>query len=687
MTGNGNMMAAILSSIDTSKYQITCFASEGKSSATLTAFRPLPFAMIDAQAQGDLWGAYKLLDILRSVKIDVLLMVGIDIWQYAHIFQQIDEIRKQKGFKWAAIFPYDLQQVRYDWISWINLLDYPHVYSQYGFDILKDHVSGIRYFRPPLHNAAAFRPLEVNIQKKLRREIFPTIRDNDMIFGFVGVNAFRKDTPRLIKAFLQAKQDVPQIKLYLHTELTNGAYNLKQIAIDYGGKDGDLLAKEDNAKTSVSHMVKVYNCMDCLVNCTMQEGLSWTLLEAMLCGVPVIASDTTAQTELVKDAGLLIPCQEQAYVPVITGSGKSFVDAKACKVEDVRDAIIKIANNPEARESMRRDGAKKAKEWLEGVSDINVLLAEATNSEIDISSTLAQSKLDKVLFAQHSAAGDVFMTTRCFEGLKKRYDLPLIYMTSSQYTDIIEGNPYIDEVIPWDESEFSKYRVVVNPHGDRILPGHWGRNCNSILSDFYWKILDVKPDSFYIELKEPELAFQIEEAMPICIVHTTGGDPHYRTYKYMADVIAKLGKYYTVQLGAMNDYPAGADLDLRGKLSFKESAWVMDKAVLAITVDSFMSHLAGAFGVSQVCLFGSGNAVVCRPNQIKGQLICLSPNYVNDCKGLGPCSAAVRDCPAPCTGIHDPQDILRAVKEIENNQMIKRNFEHEASLCIFKHAK
>jgi hypothetical protein len=248
--------------------------------------------------------------------------------------------------------------------------------------------------------------------------------------------------------------------------------------------------------------------------------------------------------------------------------------------------------------------------------------------------------------------------------------------------NVIEGNPYVDEVIPWDDQVLGQYRIVYNPHGDRILPGHWGRNSNSILSDFYWKILDVEPDDFFIARMKPEIieGFTFGESLfgdflrsvsnidKLCIVHTTGGDPQFRTYKYMADVCEGLqGRYITMQVGGADDYPAGADLDLRGKLSFQESAWVMSKASLAVTVDSFISHLAGALGIPQVCLFGSGNALVVRPNQIKGELVCLCPDYIRDCPGLGPCSASVRDCPTPCTGIHDPKTILESIEEIERN--------------------
>jgi ADP-heptose:LPS heptosyltransferase len=263
------------------------------------------------------------------------------------------------------------------------------------------------------------------------------------------------------------------------------------------------------------------------------------------------------------------------------------------------------------------------------------------------------------------------MTTKAMQGLKARHgDLPLVYMTQAKFHEILDGNPYIDEVINWDPflmENRGRYRFFYAPHNDIVLPGHWGRNCNSLLSDFYWRLIGVSKGEFYIRPKRPE-SRKIREAIlgkRVCVVHTTGGDPHMRTYKYMPEVCRHLKGYVTVQLGGPDDWPAGAELDFRGLLSYRESAWVMAQACLAVTVDSFMSHLAGAMGVSQVCLFGCGNAHVVQPEQVSGRLVCLEPDYLMDCPGLGPCSGQVRDCPVPCMGVHDPAAIVDKLAEIE----------------------
>jgi ADP-heptose:LPS heptosyltransferase len=244
--------------------------------------------------------------------------------------------------------------------------------------------------------------------------------------------------------------------------------------------------------------------------------------------------------------------------------------------------------------------------------------------------------------------------------------------------NILEENPHLSQVIEWDESILPQYRIVLNPHGERILPGHWGRNCNSILADFYWKILDVKPNDFIItpELPPIELKEKLEgETRPIAILHTTGGDPEFRTYLYMPDVAKYLkDKYLTIQVGGLNDAPADVELDLRGKLTYRQTAFVMNMASLSVNVDSFISHLSGALGISQITLFGSGNAVVTRPLQIKGESICLIPDYIRDCPGLGPCSASVRNCAATCTGVHNPKYIIEQIQSLEERNLVRRNY-------------
>ncbi|MCK5601652.1 hypothetical protein KAR91_07285, partial [Candidatus Pacearchaeota archaeon] len=143
VTGVSHMMAAVLSQVNVKNYQISCFAS-GETNVARMAFQPFPFTVINAAEENDSWGQNKLLSLIGQLNFDVLCMIGIDIWRYAHIFGNISNLRKRKGFKWVSIFPYDLQQIREDWLGLIRIVDFPCVYSQYGKNLLQDHIPNIQ---------------------------------------------------------------------------------------------------------------------------------------------------------------------------------------------------------------------------------------------------------------------------------------------------------------------------------------------------------------------------------------------------------------------------------------------------------------------------------------------------------------------------------------------------------------
>jgi len=661
-TGNSLMLAAILSQVNTEKYEICCFV-KGNANPTNIAFQPLPFTTIDA---GDDWGHIKLLSIINQLDFNILCMVGIDIWRYAQIFEQIAQARERKGFKWISIFPYDLQEIREDWLELIQMVDVPCVYSQYGKNLLQNHIPNIQYFRPPLFRSELYKPFSLEERKRARAETFPTISQDQILFGFIGINQIRKDPQRLIKAFLQAKKENPNIVLYLHTSLENGVFNLRQIGKDYGAKTGDIVAKKD-FDYPPKEMMKIYNAIDCLVNCSMQEGLSWTVIDAMLCGTPVIGSETTAQTELIKDVGILVPCHELSYIPLSSKSGNTWIEAKACKVRDIKNAILKVAKSKTLREKMSEEGLQKAGKWLAGVSDINEILE---NPIKPVPKVVVKPKINKILFMQHSSAGDVLMTTQCFKGIKEKHpNMKLVFMTQKQFQDIVKGNPYIDEIINWDLKISQNYEIIYNPHGEKILPGGWN-NLDIRLHDMYPYFCEMEEDNIYIEQVDPEIHNMPKDYI---VVHSTGGQIEYRTYKHI-DLATKRLPFPIVQIGGALDLVCrNADFDLRSKLTWRESAWIMAHAKAAICIDSFVSHLAGAVGTPAVALFGPAPSRVTGPRDDKKRIICLEPEMLKVCPILSHCwgqpPPGKHKCMSPCINSIHPAEVRRLLLHLleENN--------------------
>lgn len=667
-TGNGNMLAAILTALDTKRYQFACFIIHDVDPLPIV-FNPIPFTMIQAATPADYWGSQKLVNLAERLDFDILCMVGLDIWRYRDIWDRIVQLRNTRKFKWIWLFPYDLNQVRLDWIKWMNDLDAPCAYSHYGKEVLKDHVPKIEYFRPPLFNAELFRPFSEKERQAARKEVFPNIRDKQII-GFVGRNQVRKSPERLIKAFLLAKKVNPNILLYLHTDMQD-IFNLTQVAKDFGAVTGDMVTKQQGIKYSTEQMVKIYNAMDVYVNCSMQEGLSWTVIEAMVCGRPIVVSATTGHFELATGIGEMVNCKDLSFLSTVTEGGGSQIDAYACRPSDIASAILEVISDPKKQEVMAQKSFGKAKDWLSGVSDINDLFDREVREARVIS---LPSKLNKVLFAQFSSAGDVLMTTQCFKGIRERHkDMPLVYMTRSIYQDIVEGNPYIDEIIDWNDATLRKYKVVYNPHGEKILRGRFN-NGNVPLYQMYPYFCKVDADEMFIQERKPSFInteddYDEDERFKIdynewpkeyIVVHTTGGSVAHRTYKHMDTVISLLGMP-TVQLGGPLDMAClEATIDLRGKLSFRESAWVMKNAKAAIVVDSFLSHLAGCVGTPAVITYGPAPARVVGPRSNGSRIINLEPNHLDVCPTVGACYGE-ESCKSPCINTINPYKIRDAV--------------------------
>jgi len=655
-TGNAHMMRGIIAQLDVKEYIPCVFSPFPSNYLEPEIFNKLPFRIIRANSDQSEWGQDRLLNVLQYSKLDILVMVGIDLWRYTQLFEALS--KRKRNFKWVWIFPYDLHYVRKDWVEWINCIDYPCVYSQYGYNLLKPHVPNLSYFRPSLDMSNIFVPYPDQKKAEARKTAFPSVGDNGFIFGFVGSNLIRKDPQKLLKAFSIINTLYPDTFLYLHMN-REGIFNIETYIKDCNIQKGSIFMKGDAQPYSPLQMVSMFNAIDCLVNCSMQEGLSWTILEAMLCGTPVIATDTTAQSEIIVDGGMSVPCKVPSLVPMVGKEGNTWIDSKCCSVEDMVHAMkMMVMNHEKCREDCIERGTKVVNEWIKNTHNINDVLCTIGAEKKEV--LVVESREDAILFAQHSSAGDVLMTTQCFKGIKQRHpNKELIYMTQKQYWGIIEGNPYIDGLIDWDEKQLKKYLVVYNPHGEKILPGGWN-NLDVKLVDMYPYFCKVEPDKMFIAKTKPRIDLPDE----YIVVHTSGASM-YRVYNHM-DMVVKDFKLPVVQIGGKEDKACSDAVDLRGKLNWNETAYVMEHARAAIAVDSFPAHLAGALGTPVVVLFGPAPARVTGPIGDPNKIVYFEPNKLDVCPILSNCygQQGKEVCSSPCINTLNPLKVRQLLTDL-----------------------
>jgi len=135
------------------------------------------------------------------------------------------------------------------------------------------------------------------------------------IIGTVGANAdkeSRKSWDRMAKAiriFLEANPDARNNILWaIHTNpIDSRGVPIERFIVKQGIRDITVLPNPMITETMLTdnQLAFLYNSFDVLLHTSMREGFGLCILEAMSCGTPVIATDTTSMTELVKGHGWL----------------------------------------------------------------------------------------------------------------------------------------------------------------------------------------------------------------------------------------------------------------------------------------------------------------------------------------------------------------------------------------------
>jgi glycosyltransferase involved in cell wall biosynthesis len=109
-----------------------------------------------------------------------------------------------------------------------------------------------------------------------------------------------------------------------------------------GGYGGPADGAELVGRVSDEELVALYRGAAAFLDTSLYEGFGYQVLEAMACGTPVIASDTTSIPEVVGDAGLLCPPRD--------------VDAFA-------DALRRVLDDDALAASLRVRGVARAAEF------------------------------------------------------------------------------------------------------------------------------------------------------------------------------------------------------------------------------------------------------------------------------------------------------------------------------------
>jgi glycosyltransferase involved in cell wall biosynthesis len=153
----------------------------------------------------------------------------------------------------------------------------------------------------------------------------------------VGVLQPRKNLARLVEAFAAIAREVPHRLVLVGKE--GWAYDDLQAAIARAGLGSRIVF---TGYVPDADLPGFYNAADVFVYPSLYEGFGLPPLEAMQCGTPVIAGDTSSLPEVVGDAGILVDPRDSSKIAA---------------------ALVDLLRDKNARARLRAFGLERAKRF------------------------------------------------------------------------------------------------------------------------------------------------------------------------------------------------------------------------------------------------------------------------------------------------------------------------------------
>jgi len=187
------------------------------------------------------------------------------------------------------------------------------VYCDWAKKILKEDYDIDAFAIPHGIDPTVFYPVANDDNKKICRRKFG-LSETQMIFTCIGSNnGTRKGFAETMEAygnFLHKHPEaVKDTRLYMHTDYVGfgGGYNLYNLCQLFGiAANVKFTTPSSYENITSDDVADLYRASDVLLNCSHGEGFGIPIIEASACGIPVVATDFTSMTELVKGHGMLV---------------------------------------------------------------------------------------------------------------------------------------------------------------------------------------------------------------------------------------------------------------------------------------------------------------------------------------------------------------------------------------------
>lgn len=251
------------------------------------------------------------------------------------------------------------------WHKILNLLVKFFTFGKYGANILDYHSWSARFAllnarkvitvshfsKKDIINQFKINPSKIKvIYNGYNRGIYKPIEDNKKVaetlesYGiappyllYIGRLEKKKNTPALVEAYAVMKEENKHIKhkLVLVGDASHGYDEVKYVIREYNLDDDVIIT----GWVPELDMPYLYSAAAAFIFPSLYEGFGIPLLQAMACGIPVAASQTTS-------------------IPEIAGGAAVYFNPKS--VKSIADAMAKIINQAGLREYLIKKGLVRA---------------------------------------------------------------------------------------------------------------------------------------------------------------------------------------------------------------------------------------------------------------------------------------------------------------------------------------
>lgn len=186
-------------------------------------------------------------------------------------------------------------------------------------------------------------------------------------------NGWRKDYGATWKALVPVVAAHDDIDVHFHcagNDAAGGPIMPELWSRDMGTMDRFHLSQ--NMRMPAHDLAALYNAADLFVSTSMGEGFGLTIAEALACGVPVVAQDCSAITEVVGPGGILLE-------PGPSITSPSGADLRLADIPRFTNAIEMLYGDDAMREALGEQGrehVRKTFSWDIAAAEFSLLISE-----------------------------------------------------------------------------------------------------------------------------------------------------------------------------------------------------------------------------------------------------------------------------------------------------------------------